>query len=586
MNTKNRFGVVLFLMWLGCQFGCSAENNKSVPTALLPQFAEEPEPIPAKPKPTVIVVRPRGWQDAIADWEQYRSIDYSIRYVDSLPSATEQHVGILQAIAESESAIAAIVLCGDVAVPISDDGIPIEPSSAVKSYRNFEPLTATFTVDTAVKLGEFTTPTLSTDVLFGDTDDDGCPDIAVGRLPAKTPSQLTRMLQKSIDYERAGIGEWRDKIHVTAGIGGFGVLADTAIEGVARRFLTDGIPDHFQLNTTHANLSSVYCPDPLKMRESFVNRINQGGLFWVYIGHGNITHLDHYQVGKHWLPICNAEHVGEFDISQGAPIALLLACFTGAIDARADCFAERLLELDHGPVAVIAGSRVTMPYGMSEIAGELMEACFEEKLPTLGAIVLKAKREVWNTSASGVTDDADESTGVSMSVRQKYHDIITRMAAALSPEGHDLQAERREHVRLLNLLGDPLLKVRHARPLTMQCAEQSAPGETVHIAGESPLSGTMTIALRLMRDRVPDGVTGIGTYTGSDQQREQMQSNYEAANNLVLSSVSQKVKRGKFEIDFVVPSNAKGRCVLSVQVTGKSDWAVGSQRITIRRNKS
>ena len=108
-------------------------------------------------------------------------------------------------------------------------------------------------------------------------------------------------------------------------------------------------------------------------------------------------------VGKDAIPICLNEDVSQFDVQDGPPIALMLACFTGAFDARVDCFAETLLARKNGPIAVIAGSRVTMPYGLSQLSTEMMDGCFREQIPTLGGILLNAKRNLWKQSETGAT---------------------------------------------------------------------------------------------------------------------------------------------------------------------------------------
>ncbi len=221
---------------------------------------------------SVVVLRPKAWARAVDEWVQYREQEYQVIQIDSAPSANEMKRSILNAAAQARLPVAAVLLCGDV-------GIEDDPKS--KSPKLL-PITPTFVVATKVKLGPFTTPTMSTDLHFGDLDGDECPELAVGRLPAKSAEELTRMLRRSIDYERLqSFGPWRDRIHATAGVGGFGVLADTAIESVARRLLSDGIPDRFQLNMTYASLTSPYCPDPFSLSRSFNDKINGGGLFWV-----------------------------------------------------------------------------------------------------------------------------------------------------------------------------------------------------------------------------------------------------------------------------------------------------------------
>ncbi|MFN5101638.1 MAG: C25 family cysteine peptidase, partial [Planctomycetota bacterium] len=384
-------------------------------------------------KPSVILVRPATWGPWLAQWKAYRSSQYQFAEVDSVASSIQLRGQIAKAISNCSTPAVAILLCGDAALEVAP--------------KKWQSLTPGIVLKTEIQLGELTTKELCTDALYGDLDQDGCPDIAVGRLPAKTPEELKRMLQRSIDYESIAPGPWNDTVHVTAGVGGFGFLADTAIETVTRRFLTEGSPSYFKMNGTGASCTSTYCPNPWKLREAYIDRINQGGLFWVYIGHGQVDQLDHFRVSKDWLPIGQSTDAARFRCQNRPPIALMLACLTGAYDARVDCFSEQLLAQPPGPIAVISGSRVTMPYGLSQFSSELINGCFRDRIETLGELVLQAKRRVWLDDEEDMaeTNTSESSANEVVDIRKRYRKIVTEMAQALNPSDHDLTLERREH---------------------------------------------------------------------------------------------------------------------------------------------
>jgi hypothetical protein len=443
-------------------------------------------------------------------------------------------------------------------------------------------------MDTSVRLGNFTTEDLCTDSVYGDLDGDGCPELSVGRIPAKSADELGAMLSRSLAYENSAAGPWLDRIHVTAGVGGFGVLADTAIETVTRRFLTEGVPDHFHMNVTYASLSSTYCPNPFRLRESYIDRINSGGLFWVYIGHGSVTQLDHFLVRDQWLPICDELDTRRFDSPNGPPIAIMLACFTGAYDAKVDCLGERLLAQPRGPIAVIAGSRVTMPYGLSQIASEMINGCFRDRLPTLGELLLQAKRRTW--VAETPLDSAPEKSGDDElpasrpDIRRRYQRIVSDMAMALSPDGHDLMLERREHVRLMNLLGDPLLRIPYPEVIRLDAPEQMEEGASVTVGVIAPVSGRLRLEVGIPRDKLPPGVSTIGAFDGSEEQLATMQRTYEASNELVFKSIDLDVRsheRNAVTID--MPLGVRGRCIIAAYMHAGPKWAVGSHRISVRK---
>jgi len=523
---------------------------------------------------SVIVVCPKAWGDSLDEWVNYRSQDYQIIQVEPVTSPLNLRRIILKAAGQAKFPVAAVLLCGDVGA--------VENLSSEKA--KFRTIIPTFEIETKVKLGTFTTPTLATDLYYGDLDNDECPELAVGRLPAKNADDLSRMLRRSIDYEQSqSFGPWRDRIHATAGVGGFGVLADTAIESVARRLLSEGIPDRFQLNMTYASLTSPYCPDPFSLTRSFIGKINEGGLFWVYIGHGGVDRLDDFIVGRESIPICLTEHVSQFDIQDGPPIAVMLACFTGAFDARVDCFAEALLAIKGGPIAVIAGSRVTMPYGLSQLSTEMMDGCFRDQIPTLGGIMLNAKRNIWKRSESVDSNQPQASVGGGLRARQQS--MIEQMAAALSPEGHDLTEERREHVRLMNLLGDPLLRIKHPVSMPIQCEVEPQAGKPLRVTGSSLRPGKLKIELTLSRDRLPDGIRSVNDFQGTEDQRKSMQDNHSRASDLVLSKFEQEIAPGEFTVELQVPSDCRGRCVVRAFVYSNNHWASGSQRVNVHRTK-
>ena len=143
------------------------------------------------------------------------------------------------------------------------------------------------------------------------------------------------------------------------------MLADMLLENTAKKILTDGIPAAFETTMTYANWRSRYCPSPVQFEQTAVGRLDEGGFVWVYLGHGHRTRLDYIYTPAGYAPVLEAESVARLNCPPAAPIAVLQACYAGAFDGPTECLAEWMLRAEKGPVAVICGSRVTMPYGMS-----------------------------------------------------------------------------------------------------------------------------------------------------------------------------------------------------------------------------
>jgi hypothetical protein len=428
-------------------------------------------------------------------------------------------------------------------------------------------------------------PEIATDNWYADFDDDDLPDAAIGRLSADTTSQLSAIVAKIIAYENqaaAGRGaggalpaddEWRRRVNLVAGLGGFGALVDTAIETAAKSIIAEGIPAAYTTSFTQASWRSPYCPPPAQFGETVIGRLNEGCLFWVYMGHGQPLELDRVQVpgGEHSIL-----RIGDMDRLQsrrGPPIALFLACYTAAFDARSDCLAEELLRAMQGPVAAIGGSRVTMPYAMSVLGVEMLKECFVNRRPTIGEVLMHAKRGM----ALGPRDDA----------RTKQLDAL---ASLLSPSPDELAAERLEHIQLFNLLGDPLLAIGHPHAVTVRVAETAHAGDRLAISGECDVDGPATFELVVRRDRLTFKPETRDDYFASSETDDEYQRTYTAANDTRLATVRANVTGGTFRTQLVVPEHAAGACHVRAFVQGRGQFAAGaadvqisSQRLTSRR---
>src|SRR5262245_34381401 len=238
-------------------------------------------------------------------------------------------------------------------------------------------------------------PQIASENWYADLDGDQLPDVAIGRIPADTPAELSRIVAKILAYERStDFGPWRQRVNLIAGVGGFNPLVDTVIETATSKLLTSGIPATHDTRMTYGSWRSPYCPDPRLFHAMTVERHNEGCLFWVYIGHGQATELDRVSIPGEQFHILGVNDCGKMRAQGGAPIAIMLACYTGAFDQPQDCLAEQLLKSEGGPVAVYGGSRVTMPYAMSVMGSALMDEYFQRRRTTLGETVLGAKRKM------------------------------------------------------------------------------------------------------------------------------------------------------------------------------------------------
>jgi hypothetical protein len=171
-------------------------------------------------------------------------------------------------------------------------------------------------------------------------------------------------------------------------MGGFGPVVDSMIEATAKKFITDCVPASYRTTMTYGSWRSPYCPDPRLFRLTTLERLNEGCLLWVYMGHGQRQHLDWLRMPGAALPILDRTDVPRMNATQGAPIAVFLSCYTAAFDQEEDCLAEEMLRQEGAPVAIVGGSRVTMPYGMAVLSSAMADELFQQRRLTLGEVLL------------------------------------------------------------------------------------------------------------------------------------------------------------------------------------------------------
>ena len=382
-------------------------------------------------------------------------------------------------------------------------------------------------------------PTLSSDMLYGDFNRDSIPDAAVGRLPVANVSQLRNWISRILVRESSDdFGPWRSRIQVIGGIGGFGKLADMAIESVTRSIVTTMLPAETRTHISYASPGHPFCPKQASFTDAILENYSRGSRFWVYAGHGNVTELDRVASSLGGKPVLDHESVGRLSTAPNmAPIAVLLACFTGACDAPEESIAEKMVLNERGPVAVFAGSRVTMPYGNTTAAVGLINGIFNQKLPRLGDAWLSALRQMQ-------TETTDPNAPGRI--------VIDSLAMLISPSGTKLPDERHEHMLLYNLLGDPTLRLQHPQQLDISRSTDEQHPRKLQIKLTSPISGTVIITV----DR-PLGAVKTGD-----------------PNHTTLFETRTTVEANKaLQLELRIPESTTGPVIVRGMVSGENAWA-------------
>ncbi|TWT54241.1 hypothetical protein Pla22_18820 [Rubripirellula amarantea] len=487
----------------------------------------------------VVVVCPPRFQESLQPWLTYRN-DQGIRSVVIAPMSDSMET--LRAIASvADHSTKYVMLVGDAPTI----GVPTNLNSQVPIHYRPTTVTAAWR----------STPTLATDLPYGDLDQDGTPDVAVGRLPVDDESQLQAFIEKVICYETCqDFGTWRNDVQLIGGVGGFGALVDATIESVTRSIVTGVLPTSTNTRVRFASPGHAFFPKNASFTDTVLNDYRAGSRFWVYAGHGQVTHLDHVAQREvpagqtsNREPVLDRNSAAKLQTEPGRwPIALLLACYTGAIDASEDSIAERMWLRPGGPIGVISGCRVTMPYGNTTAAVGLIDSVYTQKQERLG--------DAWLASVQSMrlATNPDQS-GARM--------MIDAMAAMVSPAGSDLAKERIEHSQLYNLIGDPTLALQHPSDVKIEVGPGYDYGSTIETLINSSIDGTLHLLLEHPLGSVVDG----------------------DANERSVELVKAEVQQGTDRlVSLTPPANFSGPLVIRAHVEGKQGWASSTAKTIVR----
>ena len=443
-------------------------------------------------------------------------------------------------------------------------------------------------------------PEIASDNGFADLDDDGLPDLTIGRLPVDTPAQLATLVSKIIRYESAPIGPWQRQINLVAGTGGFGDVSDGVIEKASRGMISELIPPEYAVSLTWANWSSAFCPDPREFADTTVERLNEGCLFWVYMGHGHPHRLDYVRTPAGGFPMFSQQDVERVQCRHGFPVALMLACYTGAFDLPNDCLSEQLVLQPGGPVAAVCSSRVSMPYGMSALSLGLIEEYFAGDRQTLGEMLLVAKRKLGQSQADSAAAEEpeprpsamalsseqsfDEADSTRETPHQKYRRTIQVLGEVFSPRGIVLSEEAREHVHLFHLLGDPLLRMKRPETIELTVQQLESDPRRLVVHGQVPRSGQLLVELGYARDRYRSRPPRRQEFRRDARSLADYTRVYQQANERTVTRKLIEVQAGAFRTELELPEWARGRCVVrGFMAAGAERYALGSSRIHIQR---
>lgn len=219
-----------------------------------------------------------------------------------------------------------------------------------------------------------------TDVDFARLDTDPLPDVALGRLPARTPAQVTTAVNKILAYE-AGDGDdaWRRQVLAVAD------GSEPSFAQDAQRFL-DQVPATFT--------SALFAPvaGQADVGAQTVDRVQAGDFAVAYFGHGSVT-----QWGKDQL--FTVDNSADLRNGDRLPILLNFTCLTGLFThPTVESLTESLLWQPAGGIASLASTSLTLADNQSALIDAMTASLFAPPADSaslrLGDVFLSAQRQL------------------------------------------------------------------------------------------------------------------------------------------------------------------------------------------------
>jgi hypothetical protein len=224
----------------------------------------------------------------------------------------------------------------------------------------------------------------ASDDWFADLDNDGLPEIAIGRLSVRTVAQAEALVGKIVRYDQAPLQPWMKDVLAVAG-----QRDDTSNFGQLSATLGALVPPDYTVRHVGADdLGSAGA------HQALVERVNQGQLIVNYTGHGSVQIWD-----TDGALLNNPDVAASWRNATRLPFVVAMTCLNGFFHQvwGEESLAEALQRApDGGAVAVWASSSVTPPATQALVNQELFRLIFQGASATLGDAVVAAKRVVSN----------------------------------------------------------------------------------------------------------------------------------------------------------------------------------------------
>lgn len=383
-------------------------------------------------------------------------------------------------------------------------------------------------------------------------DNDHLPGFALGRVPVRSLADARTVLEKIRRFEAEQlIQPAPNRVEMMAGEGRFGPL-DRLLEWMFHQMVDRLVPLEYDLRVAYAHPNSVYCPPPDELNSYVKNSMVSDAVFFNYIGHGGPTGLDQliWTGGETRMLSVNDFTELPPPTRQPGP-AFLNCCSTGWFDLgeQRTSLGEAMLRSPKGPIAVIAGSRMTHPYANALMQKNFIRAMLFDRASTIGEVDLQTTRSLMQRDAL-----------------DRQIDAIAGPLARLMSWPASLHAHRAMHMELYNLLGDPSTQLPQPRG-TIE--DLSFNNSTLSFVVPRLATGEARVVIESARDSfaAPDALAELAS-RNDPAFLEKVAQNFPVAQQRTLweKTITVDDSRVQIELPNPLPPNA---AIIRVMVVGR-----------------
>lgn len=276
-----------------------------------------------------------------------------------------------------------------------------------------------------------------TDHFFGTVaGDDPFMDVWVGRFSVNNAIEANTVVQKVMNYDRAEIAPWRDKVLYLANwdrVEGDGLfIADS--ENLIQKYT-----DPFGLEALRVYHDADTPLAPNESSNEVIRQINEGRLIVNFMGHGSLATMDRYISGRSQQ--IGFDYTGLIVNQEKLPLVVGMSCLNALYSEPAlVCFAEELTnKINGGSIAYISASSLAFIFTNNFINDSMFRLFFKEGVTSFGAAIALAKTDLL-TQRPG----SDNSTVLMMLMGDPAQNLavppgpdfkIDETSLSISPEG-------------------------------------------------------------------------------------------------------------------------------------------------------